>query len=306
MNLRDLEYVVAVAEEEHFGRASERCNVSQPALSGQIKKLEDQLGVALFERTNRRVAITPIGIDVVEKAKRLLLISEEIKLLAAAYADPLSGRLRLGTIPTIGPYLLPNILKPLKLALPKVQLTLCEDQTANLVRRLCDGDIDAAITATDVAQNGLAEIPLYDEPFKVALPDGHAFEAQKAIDVTRIDTSELLLLKDGHCMSDQVAKLCGLAREANANGVDTQSSSLETIVGLVAAGAGVTFLPVSSLSKKGTSRPGVIVRDATNKAASRKVRLIHRDTYPKRQVLAAVSAVITAHLPYGVATIISD
>jgi DNA-binding transcriptional LysR family regulator len=107
-------------------------------------------------------------------------------------------------------------------------------------------------------------------------------------------------------MSDQVAKLCGLAREANANGVDTQSSSLETIVGLVAAGAGVTFLPVSSLSKKGTSRPGVIVRDATNKAASRKVRLIHRDTYPKRQVLAAVSAVITAHLPYGVATIISD
>lgn len=306
MNLRDLEYVVAVAEEEHFGRASERCNVSQPALSGQIKKLEGQLGVALFERTNRRVAITPIGVEVVEKAKRLLLISEEIKLSAAAYADPLAGRLRLGTIPTIGPYLLPNILKPLKLALPKVQLTLCEDQTANLERRLCDGDIDAAITATDVAQKGLGEMPLYDEPFRVALPDGHVLEAQKEIDVTRIDTSELLLLKDGHCLSDQVAKLCGLARETNAHGVDTQASSLETIVGLVAAGAGVTFLPASALTDKGTSRSGVVVRDATNKAASRKVRLIHRDTYPKRQVLAAVSSVIAAHLPYGVASIIPN
>ncbi len=306
MNLRDLEYVVAVAEEEHFGRASERCNVSQPALSGQIKKLEEQLGVILFERTNRRVAVTPIGIDVVEKAKRLLLIADEIKVSAAAYADPLAGRLRLGTIPTIGPYLLPNILKPLKLALPKVQLTLCEDQTAILERRLCSGDIDAAITATDVAQNGLSEIPLYNEPFRVALPDGHELEAQKEIDVTRIDTSELLLLKDGHCLSDQVAKLCGLARKSNAHGVDTQASSLETIVGLVAAGAGITFLPTSALNQKGASRSGVIIRAATNKAASRKVRLIYRDTYPKRQVLAAVSSVIAAHLPYGVASIIPD
>lgn len=306
MNLRDLEYVVAVAEEAHFGRASERCNVSQPALSGQIKKLEDQLGVALFERTNRRVAVTPIGVDVVEKARRLLLIADEIKVSAAAYADPLAGRLRLGTIPTIGPYLLPNILRPLKLALPKVHLTLCEDQTAMLERRLCSGDIDAAITATDVAQNGLDEIPLYDEPFRVAFPDGHALEAQKEIDITRIDTSELLLLKDGHCLSDQVAKLCGLARKSNAHGVDTQASSLETIVGLVAAGAGVTFLPASALNEKGNSRSGVIIRAAANKAASRKVRLIYRDTYPKGQVLAAVSSVIAAHLPYGVTSINSN
>lgn len=306
MNLRDLEYVVAVAEESHFGRASERCNVSQPALSGQIKKLEDQLGVALFERTNRRVAVTPIGVDVVEKAKRLLMIAEEIKLSAAAYADPLAGSLRLGVIPTIGPYLLPDILKPLKLALPKVQLTLCEDQTANLERRLCNGDIDAAITATDVQETGLSEIPLYDEPFRVALPEGHALEQSKEIDVTRIDTSELLLLKDGHCLSDQVAKLCGLARAANARGVDTQASSLETIVGLVAAGAGVTFLPASALDDNGASRRGVAIRMATNKAASRKVRLIYRDTYPKRQVLAAVSSVVAGHLPHGVVSLALD
>jgi len=306
MNLRDLEYVVAVAEEAHFGRASERCNVSQPALSGQIKKLEEQLGVALFERTNRRVAVTPIGVDVVEKAKRLLLIAEEIKLSAAAYADPLAGSLRLGVIPTIGPYLLPDILKPLRLALPKVQLTLCEDQTAHLERRLCNGDIDAAITATDVLETGLSEIPLYNEPFRVALPAGHALEQLKEIDVTRIDTSELLLLKDGHCLSDQVAKLCGLARAANVRGVDTQASSLETIVGLVAAGAGVTFLPSSALDDKGMSRKGVIIREATNKAASRKVRLIYRDTYPKRQVLAAVSSVIAGHLPHGVVSITLD
>lgn len=299
MNLRDLEYVVAVAEEGHFGRASERCHVSQPALSGQIKKLEDQLGVQLFERTNRRVSVTPIGEDVVRKAKWIILMAEEIEDAAAVYADPLAGQLRLGMIPTIGPYLLPSILRPLKAALPKVKLTLCEDVTQSLERRLCSGDIDAAITATDIAENGLQEIMLYDEPFRVALPDGHALDRGKDIDIRKIDASELLLLKDGHCLSDQVAHLCGLTRKANAEGLDTQASSLETIVGLVAAGAGITFLPSSALNDDGSSRRGISMRKATNKAAERRVRLIYRETYPKRQLLDEVATVIGKHLPYG-------
>jgi len=303
MNLRDLEYVVAVAEEGHFGHASERCHVSQPALSGQIKKLEDQLGVQLFERTNRRVSVTPIGADVVAKAKRLLLIAEEIEDAAAVYADPLAGQLRLGMIPTIGPYLLPSILRPLKAALPKVKLTLCEDMTQNLERRLCSGDIDAAITATAIAENGLGEIALYDEPFRVALPEGHRLDTGKSIDVKKIDASELLLLKDGHCLSDQVARLCGLARKGNAAGLDTQASSLETIVGLVAAGAGITFLPSSSLNSDGSSRHGITMREATNKGAQRRVRLIFRETYPKRQLLDAVVSVILQHLPTGVVAV---
>ena len=236
MNLRDLEYVVAVAEEGHFGRASERCHVSQPALSGQIKKLEDQLGVQLFERTNRRVAVTPIGAEVVEKAKRALMIAGEIRDAAAASADPLSGTLRFGTIPTIGPYLLPSILRPLKAALPNMQLTISEDFTHNLEHRLSIGEIDVAVTATDIRESGLSEILLYDEPFRVALPEGHPLDTGKAIDVTSLDGAELLLLKDGHCLSDQVARLCGLARKSTVSGLDTQASSLETIVGLVAPG----------------------------------------------------------------------
>jgi len=300
MNLRDLEYVVAVAEEGHFGHASERCHVSQPALSGQIKKLEDQLGVQLFERTNRRVALTPIGAEVVEKAKRALLIADEIKDAAAAYADPLSGVLRFGTIPTIGPYLLPAILRPIKAALPKLQLSLSEDFTHELERKLCAGEIDVAITATPLKETGLEEIPLYDEPFRVAFPEGHPLDTGGDIDVTTLNREELLLLKDGHCLSDQVARLCGLERKTNVRGLDTQASSLETIVGLVAAGAGITFLPASMVGDAKSPRPGIAIRKATNKAAERRVRMIYRATFPKRALLAAMSAVIAEHLPAGV------
>ncbi|WNK00817.1 LysR substrate-binding domain-containing protein [Thalassospiraceae bacterium LMO-JJ14] len=300
MNLRDLAYVVAVAEEGHFGHASERCHVSQPALSGQIKKLEDFLGVQLFERTNRRVAVTPIGAEVVVKAKQVLLIADEIKDAAAAYADPLAGTLRFGTIPTIGPYLLPSILRPLKAALPKMQLSLSEDFTHELERKLCRGEIDIAITATEIRETGLAEIPLYEEPFRVALPEGHPLDTGKDIDVTTLDTAELLLLKDGHCLSDQVAQLCGLARNNAVLGLDTQASSMETIVGLVAAGAGITFLPASMIGDSGTPRPGIAIRKATNEAARRRVRLIFRETFPKRALLDAMSAVIAEHLPAGV------
>lgn len=300
MNLRDLEYVVAVAEEGHFGRASDRCHVSQPALSGQIKKLEDRLGVKLFERTNRRVAVTPIGMEVVEKAKRALMIADEIEDAAAAYADPLAGPLRFGTIPTIGPFLLPAILRPLKETLPKMQLTLREDVTQELERKLSAGETDVAVTATDPRESGISEIPLYDEQFMVAMPEGHPLDTGEDIDVTTLNNTELLLLKDGHCLSDQVAQLCGLARKSNVKGLDTQASSLETIVGLVAAGAGVTFLPASMVGEKGILRPGITVRRATNKAAHRRVRMIFRETFPKRELLAAMSAVIGQHLPTGV------
>lgn len=303
MNLRDLQYVVAVAEEGHFGRASERCHVSQPALSGQIKKLEDRLGVQLFERTNRRVAVTPIGEVVVEKAKRALLIADEIEAAAAACADPMAGPLRFGTIPTVGPFLLPAILRPLKDALPKMQLTLREDVTQALERKLCAGEVDVAVTATDPNGTGLEEIFLYDEPFCVALPNGHPLDTGKPLDVTKLDTEDLLLLRDGHCLSDQVARLCGLDRKASVQGIDTQASSLETIVGLVAAGAGITFLPASMVGDLGFIRPGITIRPAVNEEARRRVRMVFRETFPKRDLLAAMSSVIAANLPSGVSAV---
>jgi len=301
MNLRDLQYIVAVAEEGHFGHASERCNVSQPALSGQIKKLEGSLGVKIFERTNRRVSVTPVGAEIVQHAKRLLLIADEIEATAAAAADPLAGRLRFGTIPTIGPYLWPEILRPLKAALPKVDLTLTEDVTENLERRLCAGEIDAAVTATVPEENGIAEFSLYHEPFVVALPTGHALDTGKPIYVTKIDSAEMLLLRDGHCLSDQVAKLCGIGRKRTFREVDTRASSLETIIGLVAAGAGVTLLPASALGLDGRVRAGISIAQASNKAAARKVRLIYRETYPKAELMKAVIDLIAKHLPPGVA-----
>ena len=162
------------------------------------------------------------------------------------------------------------------------------------------GEIDVAITATPLKETGLEEIPLYDEPFRVAFPEGHPLDTGGDIDVTTLNREELLLLKDGHCLSDQVARLCGLERKTNVRGLDTQASSLETIVGLVAAGAGITFLPASMLGDAKAPRPGIAIRKATNKAAERRVRMIYRATFPKRALLAAMSAVIAEHLPAGV------
>ncbi len=299
MNIRDLEYVVAVAEEGHFGRAADRCHVSQPALSGQIKKLEERLGVSLFERTNRRVSVTPVGDEVVAHAKRLLLIADEIEATAASHADPMAGRIRLGTIPTIAPYLLPSVLRPLKAALPKVHFKLTEDITGNLEQRVRNGDLDAAVTATVPVVTGLSEIPLYDEPFLIAVPSAHELAGRKAIDVRSLNLEELLLLRDGHCLSDQVAALCGLAQRQRDSGLDTQASSLSTIVGLVAAEAGLTFLPATAAAVETATRKSVATVPAKNKAALRRVRLIFRETYPKRALMSAMAEGIAANLPVG-------
>lgn len=302
MNIRDLEYVVAVAEEEHFGRAAEKCHVSQPALSGQIKKLEERLGVPFFERTNRRVSVTPVGVEVVILAKRLLQIADEIEATAASHADPMAGRIRFGTIPTIAPYLLPSVLRPLKDALPDVRFMLTEDITENLERRVRDGDLDAAVTATEPDIPGLAQIALYQEPFLIAMPEGHALSGRQSVDVRSLDLRDLLLLRDGHCLSDQVASLCGLTRRQTSGGLDTQASSLSTIVGLVAAEAGITFLPATAVAAETATRENVIAVPAKNKAASRRVRLIFRETYPKRLLMEAIAKGMIENLPEGAVT----
>lgn len=291
MNLRDFEYIIAVADEEHFGRASEKCNVSQPALSGQIKKLEETLGVKIFERTNRRVSVTPIGREIVEKARRLLTMADEIRDTAAAASDPLAGHIRLGTIPTIGPYLLPSILRPIKQELPKLDISLAEDVTQSLERRLILGDIDAAITATVPDVQGVESIDLYTEPFLAALPKGHELSKSKKLDIDDLDSAELLLLRDGHCLSDQVAELCGLAR-GQIVALDTQASSLETIIGLVAAGTGITLLPSLAASQGGGVRSKLSIRPIDDKHAARAIRLVFRESYPKRELIEVIADVI--------------
>ena len=200
MNLRDLKYIIAVAETRHFGKAAERCFVSQPTLSGQIKKLEEELGVTIFERTQRSVEVTPVGEAILEHARQIMEQVEVIEQLAQAQQDPLAGPLRIGAIPTLSPYLMPLILLPLKQQIPQMKLVLSEELTETLLVRLRNHEIDAALLATPVEEQDLETLPLFDEPFWLAYPRQHPFYAKEKITRRDLDSVNLLLLAEGHCL----------------------------------------------------------------------------------------------------------
>lgn len=296
MNIRDLQYAVAVAELQHFGRAAVACHVSQPALSGQIRKLEEQLGVALFERTKRSVRVTPAGEEILVHAKALLRQAEIIRETARARTDPLSGPLRLGMIPTIGPYLTPVLLRSIARSLPKAKLRLSEDLTESLEGALLDGDLDAAVLATPVQDSRLDEIALYDEPFWLALPGRHQLAANDEVAVADVALDELLLLSDGHCLRDQVLSFCSkvLATEPT---VSTQRTSLTTILALVGAGLGVTLVPAMSLAGPWVTDSGIAFRREKSGMAKRSVRLAFRRSFPRRVLLEKLADVVCAVLP---------
>lgn len=296
MNIRDLKYTVAVAEHGHFGRAAEACLVGQPTLSAQIRKLEDELGVTLFERTKRSVRITPIGEEIVAQAQTLLAAADLIAETAKASLDPLSGPLRLGMIPTIGPYLTPTLLPSLRYGLPKVELRLSEDTTEILERQLLDGQIDAAITATDVTDRRLSEIALFNEPFWIALPRDHALSARDEVALKDIASEELLLLEDGHCLSDQVVSFCADAFRSGPK-VSTQHTSLMTILALVGAGAGVTLVPALSLRGSWVTDSGIVMRKEKSRKAHRAVRIAFRATFPRRPLLEKLADIVGASVP---------
>jgi LysR family hydrogen peroxide-inducible transcriptional activator len=296
MNIRDLQYAVAVAEIRHFGRAAEACHVSQPALSGQIKKLEDYLGVPLFERTNRAVRVTPVGELIIEQARAVLAQVDRIEETARAHLDPLCGKLRLGMITTIGPYLTPSFLPSVRHGLPNLELRLLEDMTHMLEEALLENRIDAAVTATDPDDPRLAEISLYDEPFWIALPNGHPLADQEAVDIRQIEPEELLLLSDGHCLSDQVISFCNLPDEDQSR-INTQQTSLATILALVGAGAGVTLVPATALAGGWMTDTGIAMRREKTGKASRHVRLVFRASYPRRPLLEKIADIIGAIVP---------
>ncbi len=296
MNIRDLQYAVAVADHGHFGRAAQACHVSQPALSGQIRKLEDHLGVALFERTNRSVRISAAGTDIIARAREVLERVAAIEDAAHAHADPLAGTLRLGMIHTIGPYLTPLLLPSVVHGLPKLDLQLIEATTEELEAKLLDGDIDAAVLATQPSDDRLREIALYDEPFWLALPSKHPLAALDDVDINQIRAEELLLLADGHCLRDQVLSFCTTSFAASPN-VSTQQTSLPTILALVGAGAGVTLAPAMSLRGSWTTDSGIALRRITSGAAHRAVRLVYRAAYPRAKVLEKLADIICAITP---------
>lgn len=298
MNLRDLKYIIAVAETRHFGRAAERCFVSQPTLSGQIKKLEGELGVAIFERTNRSVEITPIGSQILDHARRILEQADAITQLARAHQDPIAGPLRIGAIPTISPYLMPLILKPLRKQHPALRPVLSEELTDVLLQRLRDHEVDVALLATPVDEADLEVIPLYDEPFWIAYPREHPFYTRERIRLRDLDGENLLLLAEGHCLARQAMEVCRL-RERHDQGelADLRAASLETLIQLVGAGYGVTLVPALAMRGSWTTGTGVVAQPLAIADASRRVSLVLRRSFPRRPAVEALAAVILAQLP---------
>ncbi len=299
MNTRDLEYLVAVAEELHFGRAAERCHASQPALSGQLRKLEDRLGVKIFERTKRHVRLTEIGDQIVARAREVLHHVDAMQEIASAHKGPFVGTCVLGMPPTIGPYLTPLLLPAMKHYLPDIRLDLVEDFTDQLEQQLVDGQLDLAILATKPTRTILSEIILYDEPFWVALPNDHPLTQHDTVDVQQIEPSELLLLSDGHCLRDQIYEACKLNRNRahDDRGPRTQKTSLSTILSLVGSGGGITLVPAMSLSDAWVTDAGISVRRERSGTAGRTVRLTHRKGYPRMALVEKLADIVAGIVP---------
>ena len=306
MNLRDLRYLVAVADMRRFGQAAEACHVSQPTLSTQLRKLEESLGVALFERTNKSVTVTPIGDRIVERARRVLEEADAIPEIAKAGRDPMAGPLRLGIIPTLGPYLLPWILGPIGARFPDLSLTLSERLTEELLGALRAHALDAAILATQHDDGEVAGLPLFDEPFWVAFPPGHRFTGIDQVTEADLRAETLLLLSEGHCLRDQALSGCLAATGPSARRLgNLQATSLETIRQMVAAGHGCTLLPTlaarATAGEAGNAPP--LVRPLVGDGASRRVSLVYRRSTPRLACFERLADLIRAQLPDGVASI---
>ncbi len=241
MNLRDLEYLVAVADNLHFGKAALSVHVSQPTLSMQLKKLEGSLGVQLFERTNKRVMLTPIGHDIVARARRTLDEAEQISRIARAAKDPQSGTLKLGIFPTLAPYLLPSLMPKMKKGFPRLNLLLVEERTPELIRQLETGAIDAALLAMPVTSDHLTSLRLFAEPFLLAVSSTHPLAKRKSVQVADMQDEAVLLLEDGHCLRDQALEVCHLAGVGES--ANFRATSLETLRHMVAASHSVTLIP---------------------------------------------------------------
>lgn len=297
MTLTELKYIVAVARERHFGRAAEACFVSQPTLSVAIRKLEDELGVVLFERGGSEIGVTDVGLRVVAQAQKVLEEANLIKEIARQGEDPLAGPLRVGIIYTIAPYLLPQLVPTQVEQTPQMPLVLQENYTTRLLELLRQGELDCAIVALPIPDTGLSVEPLYDEPFVVAVPARHPWAERKHIRSQELKDETMLLLGSGHCFRDQVLEVCPeFARySASSEGIQRsfEGSSLETIRHMVAAGLGVTVMPASSLGVAGAkdSPEGRLLRyiPFEKPAPDRRVVLVWRKSFPRPAAMQALA-----------------
>jgi len=296
MTLTELRYIVAVARELHFGRAAAACFVSQPTLSVAIKKLEDELGIIIFERHQHEVTITPVGEQIVRQAQQVLEQAKTIKLIAEEGKDPLKGKLRLGVIYTIGPYLLPKLIPILARRAPELSLIIDEDFTTNLAEKLRQGELDVIIVSTPFEVQGVITKVLYKEPFMVALPRHHPLTKKKSIKADDLASETLLLLKAGNCFRDQVMEVCPACKSDTFSKdkiqMTLEGSSLETIRQMVAAGSGVTVLPSSSTMERQDVDSLLEYRPFARPIPEREVAMAYRQTYPRMKVIETLIASI--------------
>ena len=296
MTLTELKYIVAVAREKHFGRAAEACFVSQPTLSVAVKKLEEELDVKLFERGASEVSVTPMGEQIVRQAQRVIEQAAALKEMAKLGKDPLLGPLRLGVIYTIGPYLLPDLVRQVIDRLPQMPLMLQENFTARLLDMLRLGELDCAILAEPFPDTGLAVAPLYDEPFLAAVPTAHPLAKRKSVTAEELKAETMLLLCTGHCFRDHVLEVCPeYARfVSHAEGIrkSFEGSSLETIKYMVAAGMGVTVVPQLSVPAEPQQHIKYVKFSAP--VPTRRVVLAWRRTFPRYEAIAALRNAIYA------------
>ncbi len=301
MTLTELRYIVAVARERHFGRAAESCHVSQPTLSVAIKKLEEELGVTLFERGPGEVRATPIGSKIVEQAQRVLEEAARIREMAVSGSDPLAGPLHLGAIYTIGPYLLPKLVPVLRRTAPSMQLFIHESFTHKLAESLKRGEADVIVIALPFDEPGCVMQPVYDEPFVVAVPQGHRWEKKKIVSTDELTQESLLLLGEGHCFRDQVLDFCHLvSRSPNRSMLarTMEGGTLETIRQMVAGGVGVTVLPSTSVASGGGANDLIRIRPFAKPVPGRRIALAWRRSFPRPQAIETLrQAILACDLP---------
>jgi len=298
MTLNELRYIIAVARERHFGRAAEACFVSQPTLSVAVKKLEEELGVTLFERGQGDVSVTPVGQQVVAQAQRVVEEASAIRQIARQGKDQLAGPLRLGAIYTVGPYLLPQLVSNLAETAPEMPLVIEENYTANLCARLKQGELDVIIISLPLAEPAILTRPLYDEPFVILLPSSHPWTRRERVESSALADENVLLLGPGHCFRDQILQACPECRQAPASDGGLQRSleggSLETIRYMVASGIGITILPCTAAGAERFSERLLSIRRFAGKAPSRRVALAWRKSFPRPRAVEAVARGVRA------------
>ena len=287
MNLRALQYFVKLSDLRHFSKAAEACFVSQPTLSTQIRKLEDELGVQLVERSPRKIMLTPVGEEIADRARTVLNEVNQIRAVARRAGDPADGNLRIGLFPTLAPYLLPHVIPTIRKQYPNLKLQLVEEKTEEIINMLQQGELDAALLALPINDDGLEMEILFEEPFVLALPGEHPLGSKSDITLKDLKGTELLLLDEGHCLRDHALEVCALAGAHER--VDFHATSMETLRQMVAANVGITLMPILSVKPPIAQTSNLVTKKFASPAPSRTIAMVWRNSSALSDFLRALA-----------------